>query len=75
MTRADLLSLVHDTAAFLAVCAFVVVGRVLADHVATNSARSDACRLAAIEPTDWQIEQCVGEPIDLLPHVKDDGRV
>jgi hypothetical protein len=70
MTRADLLDLAHDTAAFLAMCAFVAGAAVLANHVATNSARSDACRLAAIEPTDWNIEQCTGAPIDLAPRMK-----
>ncbi len=32
-----------------------------------HAAQSAACALAAAEPTDFNIEQCTGEPIDLAP--------
>lgn len=67
-----ILGMLHELASLAAVATFVfgtgLAALALAptpdDGIADQSA---ACELAAAEPTDFNIEQCTGEPIDLAP--------
>lgn len=71
MTRAILKAL-HDFANVAALVA-LVGGTGLAavtlspQDVYGHARQSVACELAAAEPTDFNIEMCTGEPIDLAP--------
>jgi hypothetical protein len=76
MTRADLVDLAHDVASLIATAAFVVgvgvfVIAIPEDRITASDSRTAACELAALEPTDFNIEACTGQPIDLAPSKED----
>lgn len=74
--RSLLIDFLHDLTS-LAAAAVFVTGAGLSVMAfappATDGHQSAACELAAAEPTDFNIEQCTGEPIDLAPARRTDA--
>ncbi|WP_274627587.1 hypothetical protein [Arvimicrobium flavum] len=71
MTRTDLVDLAHDVASLAAVALFVMGVSAVADRLCAVNSRAAACEIAATEPTDWNLEQCSGEPISLQSAMED----
>lgn len=76
--RSLIIDFLHDLTSLAAAAAFVSGAGMAAMAFAPAAAdghtyQSAACELAAAEPTDFNIEQCAGEPIDLAPEGRTDA--
>ena len=77
--RSAFLDLLHDLTSLAAAAAFVSGAGMAAMAFAPAAAnghvhQSAVCERAAAEPTDFNIELCTGEPIDLAPERRTHAR-